>query len=81
MFETVMPETFESRSKLVLYETLPLSIALHALGLSAAFVIAVWNVVFPAQSPRVVRAYTLATIPDPPERSSLPLPARNSPSA
>ena len=66
MFETVMPETFESRSKLVLYETLPLSIALHALGLSAAFVIAVWNVVFPAQSPRVVRAYTLATIPDPP---------------
>ncbi len=66
MFETVAPETFETRSKRLQYETLPLSIALHALGIGAALVIAVWSVTFPSQSPRIVRAYTLASLPDPP---------------
>lgn len=66
MFETVLPETFEARSKRLFYETLPLSIALHAIGIGTAFVIAIWNVVFPLQSPRLVRAYSLASIPDPP---------------
>ncbi|HEY8133646.1 MAG TPA: energy transducer TonB [Thermoanaerobaculia bacterium] len=66
MFETVLPETYEARSKRVLYETLPLSIGLHAIGIGATFVIAIWNVVFPLQSPRLVRAYSLASIPDPP---------------
>ena len=70
MFETVAPETFERRSKLVLYETLPLSIGLHVLAVGAAFVITVWNVVFPAQSPRIVRAYSLAAIPFSPARSA-----------
>jgi len=66
MFETVLPETFEARSKRVFYETLPVSIALHAMGIGAAFVIAIWNVVFPLQSPRLIRAYSLASIPDTP---------------
>src|SRR3989442_810857 len=57
MFETVVPETFEFRSKRVFYETLPLSIALHAIGIGTAFVIAIWNVVFPLESPRLVRVH------------------------
>ena len=76
MFETVVPETFEFRSKRVFYETLPLSIALHAIGIGTAFVIAIWNVVFPLESPRLVRAYSLASIPDPP-----PPPPRLAPTA
>ncbi|HEX9407178.1 MAG TPA: energy transducer TonB [Thermoanaerobaculia bacterium] len=72
MFESVAPETFEARSRRVLYETLPLSLALHAMAIAAAAVIAVWNVVFPVQSPRLVRAYSLATIPEPPPPPPLP---------
>ena len=76
MFETVAPETFESRSKRVLYETLPVSIALHAIGIAAAIVIAVWNVVFPTQSPRIIRAYSLVTIPEPPPPPAAPRPTQ-----
>src|SRR5207302_10192178 len=65
MFETVAPETFQARSRRVAYEALPLSIALHAIAIGVAVVVAVWNVVFPAQSPRLVLAYSLGTIPDP----------------
>ena len=66
MFETVAPETFERRSKRVFYETLPLSIAIHAITIAAAIVIAVWNVVFPMQYPRLVRACSLVSVPEPP---------------
>lgn len=66
MFETVAPETFELRSRKALYESLPISIALHAVAIGAAFVIAIWNVVFPVQSPKLVRAYSLVSIPEPP---------------
>src|SRR5437667_10903657 len=72
MFETVAPETFEVRSKRLAYETLPLSIALHAIASGSAVVVAVWTVVFPAQSPRLVRAYSLVTIHDPPPPPPLP---------
>ncbi len=76
MFETVVPKTFERRSKRVLYETLPLSIAIHAIAAGTAVIVAVWNVVFPLQSPRVVRAYSLVALPDPPPS---PLPPASSP--
>lgn len=72
MFETVAPETFEARSKRVFYGTLPLSIALHAIAIAAAVVIALWNVVFPVESPKLVRAYSLVTIPEPPPPPPLP---------
>src|SRR5436190_1170899 len=65
MFETVVPETFEVRSKRVLYETLPLSIAVHVLALSGLALMTLWNIGFPVDSPRVVRAYSLVAIPDP----------------
>ena len=66
MFETVSPEAFGARSKRALYESLPISLALHAAAISAAFVIAFSNVVFPIQAPRLVRAYSLVTMPEPP---------------
>jgi len=66
MFETVAPETFQRRSRRLFYETLPLSIALHAGAIAAAGVITVWIVVFPTESPRLIRAYSLVTLPEPP---------------
>ncbi len=50
MFETVVPETFQTRSRKLAYETLPLSIALHAAAVAAAVVATVWNVGFPDAS-------------------------------
>ena len=72
MFETVAPETFQTRSRKVLYETLPLSLAIHALAIGAAVVIASWNIVFPIHSPKLFASYSLATIPEPPPPPPLP---------
>jgi len=66
MFETVAPETFRTRSRKVFYETLPLSLALHALAIGGAVVVASWNIVFPVNSPKLFAAYSLMTIPEPP---------------
>jgi protein TonB len=72
MFETVVPETFEVRSKRVLYETLPVSIAVHVLALSGLALTTLWTIAFPVDSPRIVRAYSLVAIPDPPPPPPLP---------
>src|SRR5258708_26586903 len=66
MFETVVPEIAKSRSRRVFYETLPVSIALHVIVVAACVVGVLWNVVFPSQSPRLIRAYSLVSIPHPP---------------
>src|SRR6185503_10780727 len=66
MFETVVPETFHSKSRRLAYETLPLSIAIHAAAIAAGIVATVWNVGFPDASPRISVAYSLTRIPDPP---------------
>ena len=79
MFETVAPETFEVRSKRVLYETLPVSIAVHVLALSGLALAALWNVAFPMDSPRLVRAYSIVTIPDPPPPPPSPRPEQAAP--
>ncbi|MDQ6799697.1 MAG: TonB family protein [Acidobacteriota bacterium] len=63
MFETVTPEV---RSKRVAYETLPISIALHAGAVAGGVLLAVWSVALPTHSPRVMRAYVLVTSLDPP---------------
>lgn len=73
MFETVAPETFAARSRRLSYETLPLSLALHALAIAAGVTATIWNVGFPEASPRVSVAYSLNKIPDPPPP---PLPPR-----
>jgi protein TonB len=73
MFETVAPEV---RSKRVAYETLPVSIALHAAAIASVLIVAVWNVGFPLSSPRISRPYTLVTTLDEP----LPAAAKAAPS-
>jgi protein TonB len=66
MFETVAPETFSKKSRALFYETLPVSLAAHAL-FAAWFVVAtIWEVKFPGQSPRLIVAYSLLTPPPPP---------------
>ena len=81
MFETVAPETFGTRSKRLFYETLPLSLAIHALAIAAAVGAAVWTVTFPEDSPRVSVAYSLIKIPDPPPPPQPPPPPKPEPAA
>jgi len=66
MFETVAPGAFRKRSRKVFYETLPISITIHALAIVGAIGATQWNVGFPDHSPRVTAAYAVLTIPDPP---------------
>lgn len=66
MFETVAPETFRPRNRRVFYETLPISLAVHVVGIGAAFASMIWNVVLPTQSPKMIVAYSLTQVPDPP---------------
>src|SRR5438067_10522357 len=72
MFETVAPETFEARSRKIFYETLPVSLALHALAIGAAVAVASWNIVFPVNSPKLMSIYGLAIIPETPPPPPLP---------
>jgi len=66
MFETVVPETYQVRSKKLLYETLPLSVAVHALAFFGAILGASWNVAFPTNSPALSATYSLTSLPEPP---------------
>ncbi len=66
MFETVVPETYVKRSKRVFYETLPVSLAVHALAVAGVLLGTVWNVAFPQNSPNLIAAYSLTSLPDPP---------------
>jgi protein TonB len=79
MFETVAPEIAGRRSRLILYESLPVSLAVHGVAIAIAVVIAVWNVHFPSQSPRFMRSYQLVLIPDPPPPPPPPAPPRLAP--
>jgi protein TonB len=74
MFESVVPEIASRRSRRVFYETLPLSLAAHAVAITGILVSNVWEVAFPSQSPRITLAYSLTRIPDPPP-PPLPPPA------
>src|SRR4051812_26005836 len=66
MFETVAPETFHKRSRRLLYETLPLSLTIHAVAIAGAIGATQWTVGFPDHSPRLTSQSALVTIPDPP---------------
>lgn len=66
MFETVVPEITARRSRKLLYETLPLSLAVHALALATALAVNLWTVAFPQQSPKLFAAYSLTATPPPP---------------
>jgi len=71
MFETVATE--RRRDRRVAYETLPVSIALHGAAVAAAVLVAVWNVVFPTHSPRLMRPYALVNTPTPPLPAAIKL--------
>lgn len=66
MFETVVPEIVQSRSRLGFFKTLPVSIALHVIVVAACVAGASWTVVFPSQSPKLIRPYSLVEVPEPP---------------
>jgi periplasmic protein TonB len=67
MFETVVPETFAPRSKKVFYESLPVSIAIHAAAVFGILFASVWTVTFPDQSPKLTMLYSLVSeLPSPP---------------
>src|SRR5229473_3735029 len=66
MFETVAPKAFQTRSRRVFYQTLPISIAVHLVGIGAGLVAVFWNVAFPTQSPKMYVAYNLTQVPEPP---------------
>lgn len=66
MFETVAPETFVPRSRKVFYESLPVSIAIHALAIAAIIGAGLWKVTFPDQSPPLMALYNLTAAPTPP---------------
>jgi protein TonB len=74
MFESVAPETFVPHSRKLFYESLPMSIAAHAM-LAVAFVVAAtWEVAFPQNSPRVAMTYSLELEPTPPPPPPAPPP-------
>ena len=81
MFESVAPETSQTRSKKVLYETLPVSLAIHGLAIAAVVLSTLWDVVFPLQSPRLIRPYSLVTVPDPPPPPAPPPSPKPQPAA
>jgi len=66
MFETVAPEKFAPRSRKLFYESLPVSIGLHALVGLALVASALWTIEFPTQTPPLLALYTLAAEPTPP---------------
>src|SRR5438045_6763527 len=66
MFETVAPEAFAKRSNRVFYQTLPVSLTLHALVVAGIAVGLLNRLEFPTESPRLVRAYALIELPPPP---------------
>src|ERR1043166_3039027 len=66
MFETVAPEAFVKRSHRVFYQTLPVSLSLHALVIAGIAVTLLNQLDFPTESPRQVRAYALVELPPQP---------------
>lgn len=66
MFETVAPEAFAKRSQRVFYQTLPVSLTIHALVIAGVAVTLLNQLDFPTDSPRQIRAYALVELPPPP---------------
>jgi periplasmic protein TonB len=78
MFETVSPEAFIRRNRPIFYETLPLSLGLHVIVLTALAGSALSTITFPGQPPRLAFAYRIADFnppppPPPPPRAAQPV--------
>jgi TonB family protein len=72
MFESVAPETVAPRSRKLLYESLPMSIAAHAAIGAVILVGMVWEVKFPHDSPRMYTSYSIELAPTPPPAPPAP---------
>lgn len=79
MFESVAPETFAPRSRKLLYESLPMSIAAHAVMAVTLVVAGTWEVTFPRDSPPLHMTYTIAMEPTPPPAPPAPVQAQPAP--
>jgi protein TonB len=66
MFETVAPDAFEKRSRFVFYESLPVSVGVHAAVIGTVMLATLAHVGFPSQPPRLSVSYSLAQELEPP---------------
>lgn len=66
MFETVRPEIAVRRSRALMYETLPLSLAFHGVLVLAVMMGTYWKLAFPQDPPRLSAMYRLTAEPPPP---------------
>ena len=65
MFETVAPDAFSRRDRHVFYETLPASIALHAIAAVAVAVMIAAQVTLPIEPPKLIVGYLAADLREP----------------
>ena len=66
MFESSVIESRKQKFGIQKYMTLPVSIGLHIVVITAVVVGTIWNVEFPANSPAQVAQYSVAAAPPPP---------------
>jgi protein TonB len=66
MFETVLPELVARRRSLIFYESLPVSIAVHAAAIAAVALVGTWRITFPQAVPHLLSAYHMVQEPVPP---------------
>src|SRR5213596_430354 len=66
MFESTVVESKKHKVGLQRVLTLPVSIALHVIVITAVVVGAIWTVEFPTNSPAQVAQYSVAAAPPPP---------------
>ncbi|HEX3110431.1 MAG TPA: TonB family protein [Thermoanaerobaculia bacterium] len=76
MFETVAPDAFARRDRHILYESLPVSIALHAAAFIAVAVVIVSHVTLPVQPPKILVGYLASELGDPVPPPLPPAPAK-----
>src|ERR671939_2184142 len=66
MFESTVVESKKHKVGVQRLLTLPVSIALHVIVITAVVVGAIWTVEFPTNSPAQVAQYSVAAAPPPP---------------
>jgi protein TonB len=81
MFETVTPDAFARRDRHVLYESLPASIALHAIAAGAIAVAILSHVTLPLEPPKVIVTYLASELNEPVPPPPPPAPAQQPPAA
>lgn len=65
MFETVAPDAFARRDRHVFYESLPVSIGLHAVAVAAVAVAIAAHVTLPLEPPKLVVGYLATELAEP----------------